>query len=231
MKRTICLVTALILVVFAFAGCSAKPAAELTVPDILSKSYDSMQAAKSFHFLMEHSTSGTPIGSGILMTKLDGDIVSPDKLHVTIDGTYSGMAVQVELTSVGESAMMTNPLSGKWEEVSDMFKVLTVFDPGSGVAAIIKGLNNGSKLDDEKIGDIQCYHLKGDILSESLAPLTGTTAKGAAIATEVWIDKESLLVQQIKLTGKITDAETDGIVRTLTFTNYNKDVDIALPTA
>jgi hypothetical protein len=163
------------------------------------------------------------------MTKLEGDIVSPDKLQVTIDGTYSGMGVQVKLVSVGDKAMMTNPLSKAWEEVSDTFKALTVFDPSSGIAAIIKGLTDTTKVGDEKIGDVQCYHLKGNIPSEALAPLTGTTAKGAAIGTEVWIDKESLLVQQVKLTGKITDTESDGIVRTLTFTNYNKDVDISLP--
>ena len=80
-----------------------------------------------------------------------------------------------------------------------------------------------------KLGDVLCYHLKGDIQSEALAPLTGTTAQGVPIGTEVWIAKDSLLVQQVKLTGKITDSEADGIVRTLTFTNYNKDVDIAFP--
>lgn len=178
---------------------------------------------------MEHSTGGTPIGSGIQMTKLDGDIVSPDKLQVTIDGTFSGMAVQVQLIAIGEKTMMTNPLGGGWEEVTDTFKVLTVFDPGNGIAAIIKDLTNAAMLEDEKIGDVPCYHLKGDILSEKLAPLTGTTAQGVAIGTEVWIDKDRLLVQQVKLAGKITDTEADGIVRTLTFTNYNKDVDISFP--
>lgn len=231
MKRKVYLITALMMAaLFVFSGCAAKPAAViLTAPEILSKSSDNMQAAKSFHFLMEHSEGGTPIGSGIQMTKLDGDIVSPDKLQVTIDGTFSGMAVQVKLIAADGKTMMTNPLSGGWEEVSDTFKVLTVFDPGNGIAAIIKGLTNATMLGDEKIGDIMCYHLKGDILSETLAPLTGTTAQGVAIGTEVWIDKDSFLVQQVKLTGKITDGEIDGIVRTLTFTNYNKDVDITLP--
>ncbi len=232
MKRTMSLLIALILVVcVALTGCAAKQtAAVLTAPEVLSTSYDNMQAAKSFHFLMIHSEGGgTPIGSGIQMKKIDGDIVSPDKLQVTIDGTLSTMAVQVKLVAVGEETMMTNPMGGGWETVTDMFKVLTVFDPGSGVAAIIKGLTNATMLKDEKIGDVLCYHLKGDILSETLAPLTGTTAQGVAIGTEVWIDKDGLLVQQVKLTGKITDSEIDGIVRTLTFTDYNKDIDISLP--
>jgi len=213
-----------------FAGCSSSKAENLTTADILTKSYDSMQAAKSFHFTMEHDKSGTPISKDILMTKLAGDIVSPDKLQATIDGTYASTAIEVKLVTVSGKTYMTNPISGIWEVAPDSFKVLSVFDPGTGVAAIIKGLTDASKLGDEKVGKTQCYHLSGNVSSETLAPLTGTTATGVKIGTEVWIDQKTFLVQQVKLTGKITDSETDGITRTLNFTNYNKNIDIELPT-
>lgn len=211
------------------AGCSANKADNLTTADVLTKSYDSMQAAKSFHFAMEHDTGGTPISKDIIMTKLAGDIASPDKLQATINGTYAGTAIEVKLVTVSGKTYMTNPISGLWEVAPDSFKVLSVFDPSNGVAAIIKGLTDATNAGDEKVGSSQCYHLKGDVLSETLAPLTGTTATGAKIGTEVWIDKKTFLVQQVKLTGKITDTEADGITRTLTFSNYNKNIDITLP--
>lgn len=231
MKRSVCLITALIMAaLFLFSGCAAKPAAVvLTAPEILSKSYDNMQAVKSFHFLLGHETGGTPIGSGIVMTKAEGDVVKPDKLKATISGTAMGMSVEVDLVTADGKTMMTNPLNNQWEELTDTFKVLGVFDPSNGIAAIIKGITTPTSLEDEKVGDILCYHIKGDIASQTLEPLTGTTAKDVPINVEVWIDKEGLLVQQVKLTGKITDSEADGIVRTLTFTNYNKDVEITLP--
>lgn len=230
MKKSLCLLTAFILLVCAvFTGCSSNNAENLTTADVLTKSYDSMQNATSFHFTMEHNTGGTPIGKEILMTKLSGDIVSPDKLQATITGTYSSTAIEVSLITVSGQTYMTNPISGAWEIAPNSFKVLSVFDPGTGVAAIIKGLTDVTDLGDEKVGKTLCYHLKGDVLSETLAPLTGTTATGVKIGTEVWISKKNLLVQQVKLTGKITDTEEAGITRTLTFTNYNKDIDIKLP--
>ena len=230
MKRSLSLITALILLVCALlTGCSSSSADNLSPSDALAKSYDSMQAAKSFHFSMEHDTAGTPISKEILMTMLSGDIVSPDKLKATIIGTYSDIAIEVSLVTVSGQTYMTNPISGAWEVAPNSFKVLSVFDPSNGIASIIKGLTDVTDLGDEKMGGTQCYHLKGNVLSENLAPLTGTTATGVKIGTEVWISKKTFLVQQVKLTGKITDTETDGITRTLTFTDYNKDIDIVLP--
>lgn len=230
MKKFLYLFTALSLVFCSvLSGCSSNNTANMTTADILTKSYSSMQAAKSFHFAMVHDKSGTPISNDILMTKLTGDIVSPDKLQATIDGTYSSTAIEVKLVTVSGKTYMTNPISGLWEEAPDSFKVLSVFDPGTGVAAIIKGLTDAENLGNEKVGSSQCVHLKGDVLSETLQPLTGTSAKGVKVATEVWIDTKTFLVSQVKLTGKITDSETDGITRTLNFTNYNKNIDIELP--
>jgi hypothetical protein len=230
MKKSIWLFTALIMLVCTvFTGCSSKGSENLTTADILTKSYDSMQKAESFHFTMEHDQGGTPISKSILMTKLVGDIVSPDKLKATITGTYSDMAIEVSLVTVSGETYMTNPISGSWEPAPNSFKVLSVFDPGTGIASIIKGLSDVTDLGEEKVGKIKCYHLKGDVLSETLAPLTGTSATGVKIGTEVWIDKKTFHVQQVKLTGKITDTEEDGITRTLIFSDYNKDIKIELP--
>lgn len=230
MKKSICLIISLVLLSCAvLTGCSSGDSASLAPADVLAKAYDSMQAAESFHFSMTHSSSGTPISKNILMTNLEGDIVSPDKLQATITGTYSDMTVEVSLITVGEDTYMTNILSNKWELAPTSFKVLKVFDPGSGIASIIKGLTNVTDEGDEKANKTKCYHLKGEVMSEALAPLTGTTATGVPIATEVWISKKSFQVVQVQLTGKITDTEVDGITRTLSFSNYNKEIDITLP--
>jgi hypothetical protein len=227
LKKTTCCAAAVVLLIsIVIAGCSSKSAAAMTAPDVLGKSYDQMQTVKSFHFILEHSEGGTPIGSGIIMTKAEGDVVKPDKLQATITGTAMGMTVEVKLVS---KTMMTNPLNNKWEELTDTFKVLGVFDPGTGIAAIIKDIANPTSLKDEKVGEVLCYHIKGDIMSQTLEPITGVTAKDIPVGVEVWVDQEGLLVQQIKLTGKITDTEQDGIIRTLTISNYDKDVEIKLP--
>jgi hypothetical protein len=231
MKRAICILTALTMtVLFLFTGCASKTAAvTLTAQEILSKSYDSMSAVKSFHFILDHTGGGTAVTPVITMTKAEGDVVKPDKLKTTISGTAAGASVEVTLITADGKTMITNPLNGKWEELSGMFEVLSVFDPSTGIASIINGITNPTSLADEKVGSGLCYHLKGEIASQVLKPITGTTATDVPISVEVWIDQTGFLVQQVKLSGKIIDNEADGIVRTLTFSNYNKDVDISLP--
>jgi hypothetical protein len=234
MKKCIFVLCSLLLLVMVLitAGCggtTTTPA--LTPADILMKSYDAMQGLNSFHAVLSQVGGGTPIVSGIEMTGVQGDVVRPDKLQITIDGTAMGMTIQVKMVTVGTQTLMTNPLSGKWEALSagSQFNVLAVFNPGVGVAAIVKGMTGLNKLADEQVGDALCYHLSGGIASEALKPLTGSSITGATVNAEVWIGQTDFLVRQVKLTGKITDGEKDGIVRTLTLSDFNKPVEITLP--
>ena len=74
-----------------------------------------------------------------------------------------------------------------------------------------------------------CYHLSGSIDSEKLTPITGSSVKGTAINVELWVGKDDSLVRSIKLTGKITDTEVQGIVRTLSLSNFDEAMSIGLP--
>jgi hypothetical protein len=212
-------------------GCSkaAPSPTPLTAAEIISKSGENMQAVNSFHFLLDQVGGGTPITMGIEMTKAEGDIVRPDKLQATIFGTAMGMSLEVKLVTSGEKTYMTNPLTGAWEVPPDQFKVLSLFDPGTGLAAILKGMAAPTQLGEEQIGGTLCYYLKGSIASDALRPIAGSAAAGVVINVEVWIGKEDFLVRHIKLEGKITEAEKEGIVRTLDLSNFNQEVEIKLP--
>jgi hypothetical protein len=213
------------------AGCSsASPApTAMSADSILSRSYDAMQSAVSFHFIMDHNSGGTTISTGTVMTRIEGDIAKPDKMQATISGTAMGLSVEIQLVTVGGKMMMTNPLNGNWETPSSVFDVLNVFDPGKGVAAIIKGMANPSILEDENVESVPCYHLKGAVPSEEMKPITGTAVAGVNADVDVWIAKDSFQIQQIKVAGKIAAGDADGIVRTLTFNGYGKVIDIQLP--
>jgi hypothetical protein len=227
MKKYVWTLTILLIVfVLNFSGCSQAPAATtLSASDILNKSSDSMKAVNSFHFLLNHMGGGTPITMGIEMTKAEGDVVRPDKMQATINGTAMGMSIEVKVVTASGKTLMSNPLNGKWESPSEQFQVLSVFDPSTGIAAIIKGIGSAAILTEEQIDGTLCYHLNGAIVSESLSSLTGSTSKGVSISSEIWIGKLDFLVRQVKLTGKITDSEKEGIVRTLTLSRFNQQID------
>lgn len=232
MKKTVFIfIVFLMVAAMVIDGCAkqAPSPAPLTASQIIGKSSEKMQAINSFHFALDQVGGGTPIAMGIEMKKAYGDVVRPDKLKMTISGTISGMSLEVQMITVGGVMYMTNPLSGKWELPPAEFKVLSVFDPNTFIAAVMKDVTGLTELNDEESAGVICYHLSGSINSDDLSAITGSSVKGVAINVEVWIGKEDLLVRNIKLAGKITETEVPGIVRTLNFSNYNEVVSIELP--
>jgi hypothetical protein len=227
-KITVGVILMVLLMIIA-AGCTGAKTSSLTAENIISKASDQMQAASSFHFVLDQTGGGTPIAMGIEMTKAEGDIVKPDKLKVTITGTVSGMSIAVQMVTVGSSTLMTNPLSGKWEVPPSQFAVLSVFDPDTGIAAIIKGVSALKKLDDAQVGGVTCYHISGNVTSDELKSLTGSSVPGTTVSVELWIGQADFMVRSIKLSGKITDTEAQGIVRTLNISNFNQPMTIELP--
>ena len=232
MKRTFGILAAWLMVtVMVITGCAkatSSPIA-LTAAEIFNKSGERLQAINSFHFGLDQVGGGTPIAMGIEMIKAEGDVVRPDKLQTTISGTTMGMALEVKLVTSSEKTYMTNPLSGKWELLPEQFRILSLFDPGAGIAAIMKDIAVPTKLTDEGVGGTICYHLKGSVVSDSLRPIIGSAATAVVISAEVWIGKEDFLVRHIKLEGKITESEKEGIIRTLDLSNFDQEVSIKLP--
>ena len=214
----LCLVVTLVLSI----GCAKSTTttthtpASLTAAQVISQASDKLDAVNSFHCTLDQTGGGTPIGSGVEMTKVDGDIVRPDRLQATLTGTVSGMSVSIQMISVGSVTYMTNPLTSNWEQLPTEFAVLSVFNPNTGITAIMRGITSLGKLSDEQSAGVICYHLSGSIDSGNLSPITGSSVKGTAISVELWVGKDDFLVRSIKLTGKITETEV---------TRYYQDVE------
>ena len=222
--------TILIAMVSGCTGPAATPTeTPLTALEIIDKSSEKIQGISSFHFVLEQVGGGTPVAVGLEMNKAVGDVARPDNLKMTISGTAVGMFLEVQIVSVGEVMYMTNPLTGQWELLPTEFRALSVFDPDTGVAAIMRGLADLTKLNDEEVDGVLGYRLRGSIDSGDLDPITGSSVEGVTIDAEVWIGKEDFFVRLIKLEGKITESEVPGIVRTLKLSNFNEEVSIELP--
>jgi len=219
------------MVITGVGGCTRQAATPtpLTASQIIDKSSQNMQNINSFHFALDQAGGGTPIAMGIEMKKASGDVVRPDKLKMTIDGTFSGMALEVQMITVGGVIYMTNPLSGAWEIPPAEFDILKVFNPNAFIASVMRDITGLTKLTDEESGGVICYHLSGSISSDDLSAITGSSVQGVAINIEIWIGKDDLLLRTVKLTGKITETEVLGIIRTLSLSNFNEAVSIELP--
>ncbi len=232
-SRVLALALSLAILMAIVIGCAGPAAAPtetgLTALEIIDRSSEKFQGITSFHFVLDQVGGGTPIAMGVQMNEAVGDVARPDSLSVMISGTAVGMFLEVQIISVDKVAYMTNPLTGQWALLPADFVALSVFDPNTGVAAIMRGLADLTRLDDEEVDGVPGYRLKGTIDSGDLASITGSSVEGVTIDAEVWIGKEDFFVRRIELEGKITESEVPGIVRTLKLSNFNEEVSIELP--
>jgi hypothetical protein len=206
------------------------PPSTLTAHEVIGRCMESMDAADSFHFRLEHDGGGTPIAGGLTMNEAEGDIARPDRLKVQTWVEMIGLGdMKVEFITVGSAIYMTNPFTDEWEPLPTDFSAVSFFDPDTGVTAILEGMTGPAILEEEKVKGLRCYHIKGRIASQCLNSIALSSVEGAVIDTEVWIGTEDFLLRRIRLEGQITEDEKAEIVRTITLSDFDQSVEIELP--
>ena len=212
-------------------GKGAPPSlpSSLSAAEVIDRCMQSMDAAESFHFKLEHDGGGTPIALGLVMDEAEGDIARPDRLKVEVSATMMGLPIEVEVITVGSVIYITNPLTMEWELLPTEFSAVSFFDPDSGVTAILEGMTSLVKLEEEKIKGLFCYHITGKTASQYLNSIALSSVEGVMIDTEVWVDTEYFLLRRIRLEGRITEEEESGIVRTISLSDFDQSLEIELP--
>ena len=222
-----------IIIVFTLAAlpaCSEEEptSSSLSASEIISNSIEEMNLISSFHFKLLHQGGRTPIAMGLELDEAEGDIVKPDKLKTTILAALRGMLVEVEVITIEVITYMTNPLTKQWELVPGEFSAISIFDPNAGITSILQDIVNATVVESED-DDSESYHIQGELPSESLRPITLSSVEGINVSVDVWIGRESFLINQIRIEGQITETEKPGIIRILELSDYNKAVEIAPP--
>ena len=114
--------------------------------------------------------------------------------------------------------------------LSDDFQAGKLFNPETGIKAVMESSTDLSMIDQQHFGGALCYHIKGLILSEVLDSIAaGHAAEGLPVDVDMWIGVEDLLLRKVVFDGQICEDENTGIVRTLVLSNFNGPITIELP--
>jgi len=223
-----------LLTLLAALGCqTAQPTTSPTpLPDvrsILESSGEAMALLETFHFLLSHKGGATTIAEGLAIKEVDGDVVKPDKLRITWEGTFGGFFVRADVIAVGGETYMTDPITRKWSTISGEVNPLGFFDPAVGIAAIMADMTDASLVSVEKLGNTDTYRIQGKLPSLSLYPLLFTVAQDLMVDTEVWIGADDGYLRQVTFSGKVTEEEDQGITRTIRLSGFNTPVEIVAP--
>ena len=201
----------------------------LSAREVLTHAAERFEALDSFHFTMDHRGGGTPIAMGLEMERVEGDAVAPDRLSAVIEANISGLFFEVSTIAIGDSTYLTNPFTGEFEDISDAITPGGFFDPARGVGAIIGGAREATLIGETFLGDVPVFHLAGKVDSESLRSISGSAVEGIVLDAEIWVGMDDFLVRQLTLDGRITEEEVDGIVRTITLSDFDQPFTIEAP--
>ena len=152
-------------------------------------------------------------------------MVSPDSLAIEFAGTLGNFAVRSSLITLGDDSYMTNPLTGAWEQVSREVSPLGFFDPQRGIGSMMAEVRSPVLA---SMSDGQ-FEIEGSLAVEALEPLLGSGVKGTSVHVRLTIDAETLFLQRAILDGRATATEPDGVVRTITLSEFNERVTIEPP--
>ena len=204
----------------------APPPTPIDVAALLTRSGEATSALNTFRFQLEHNREGaTPLTESLRVTEADGRVVNPDAVSVDFAGTLGSFAVRSSLITLGDDSYMTNPLTGAWEQVAREVSPLGFFDPQRGIGSMMTEVQSPVLIEKS---DAE-FVIEGALPVEALEPLLGGLMEGNTVDVRLNIESDSLYLTRAILDGRLTASEPDGVVRTITLSEFNEQVTIEPP--
>ena len=164
----------------------------------------------------------------------DGDLIRPDKVSLTAKAQVGPVNAQLKFIQIGDTAYLTNILTGKWEKAPSGFAYdpRIVFDQDRGVSAILSKVRGWQPADSVKINGADTQHVRAPVPTANVNDLVSSSLRGDTVDVDLYIEPKNNDVVRIVL-GERPDAVAAGTVAarwTLDLTKQNENIKIDAPT-
>ncbi len=229
------LLTAVAVMMVACGQSSAEPTpiptATPTPPDpkeILERSGRVMASLDTFNFRMYHDVGSLEILDGLLIEKVSGKVVNPDKLSMEFSGSFGGgFAIKSEVITIGAQTYMTNPLTGNWEASDASISPVGFFSPTRGIAEMMGQTQDATLLDDATSDGT--YRISGALPTTALASLVGPTLTDRTVDLDLKIDSTTDYLLEVRFIGAVTPSDVEDAERVIVLSFFNEEVVIEPP--
>ena len=184
-------------------------------------------------FRMDEETFGTefPI-------RFAGDFRLPDRAAGKLQVALGLVLLELDIINIGESAYITNPETGDWEQYPLFLSGLP--DPYD-LVLLPSGLSRYSDVEvvkDETIDGVETEHVRAKLRANVLG------GSYESLFLDVWIGKDDNLLRRLTMSGKaeVNEEDTAGLTAgvldiggdaeftmTITYSNFNQPVVIKPP--
>jgi hypothetical protein len=211
-------------------ACTAAPVPEPTAAELRTRSADAMAQLQSFRFTLEVLNGTMPLGGGLAATSIDGAVAAPDRLRMTVKARAANMPLELQVVGVAERQLMTNPLTGQWQDATGALTLPRLLEPERGLASTLRGATGLETRGRQSQSGVEAFHLAGAVPAEQLARLVGAAQPAPGVVqTELWIATADYRLRRARLVGAIVADEPASLERILTLSDFDVPVQIEAP--
>ncbi len=197
------LAMAVVLLSLLGAACTAPTPPAAPPRELVAQAAQKLVSTQSLHFVIEFSGAPTYLDSQHTMTlrRVEGDVARPDRMRASVKAALPGAYILIQAIGIGNDQYATNPLSGQWQKIPPEwgFNPSILFQPDSGLTALLADVQNLSALPDETIENQRHYHLSGQIAGDKVTPLTGWLIGSGTVRFEMWIGANDSYIRRLRL--------------------------------
>ena len=190
-----------------------------------------MAAMSTMRFSMVDETESGAQFFGTTFKSLEADIKAPDSFSMVVDVEAPGFGfVEIGMLAVGDQAFIKLSEDAPWnplplEQVPFNFAGL-----GFTLQDLLTTIKDGATVAGrESVNDTQAIGVHASLASDELQSLITTADPGHEVNLALWIDETAHTLQQIRIAGRVYDADDPETVRLLTILGRDIPVDIQIP--
>jgi hypothetical protein len=197
----------------------------------MSKVVAQLLTLESASFTLDHLEGSTILVPGVLMTKVSGEVSIPGRFSVTVEAEseFPKSYIEISIITIDDTAYMTDILSGRWNQISADSLPFNLSGLGQTLADIVEAVQEPTVIGQERLGDLDTLHIKGQIASEDLSELVPGAGQGFTVQLELWLDQSQGLLQQVHIIGRVVPTDKTNTLRQLTLEDINQPVVIEPP--
>ncbi|MGI8587929.1 MAG: hypothetical protein ACR2M0_09630 [Chloroflexia bacterium] len=174
--------------------------------DILKTSTDAMKAVKTYHFTMDIGSTAAGQSS---TTNAAGDFVQPDSMAMSMTVAATGLNSSIGFVKIGTDTW-TNA-TGNWNKSTTPAGATSPSDLTNSFSGTAKDLG------DTTLNGVDVHHVSLDQTTDAAGTAVKTT-------TEVWIDKATNYITQMKITADTNTAGQEATSDiTMKLSKFNDD--------
>jgi len=206
------------------AACGGGGSQEALDPaPILARAVVAMTEVTSARFEMTHAGAQVTV-EGLAFESAVGRYAAPASAEAVLRVRAGDLVVEMGTISVGERTWLTNPLTGRWEELTPGtgFNPAVLFDPEVGWVALLTDLTDVAFVATEG----GTHHLAATVPSVRLEALTAGLVPGQSAPMDLWLDAATGRIARLEFSTVGDEGGSDWVI---TLYGYGEPVDIAPP--